>query len=75
MVVTSCTVHRQTDKVIHHVRQHVVAIEIATNLAINRIFANIPQGALIPRPAAIKNQGRRCVQFVPKLERRQRSGR
>jgi hypothetical protein len=50
MVVTTGTMDGGAGECLHHRHQHVVAVEVPANLAVNRVLAYIAQRTLIPRP-------------------------
>ena len=50
MVVTSRALDCGAGEGLHDGRDHVVAVEVAANLPVNRVFPDVPQRTLVPRP-------------------------
>ena len=49
MIVATGTLHGHPADVVDHRRQHVVAVQVPCNLAIQRVFSNVAQRTFIPR--------------------------
>jgi hypothetical protein len=56
VIMAARTLHRAAGEGLHHGGDDVIAIQVTANLAVNRIFANVAQRALVPRACGQKSE-------------------
>ena len=64
MVVTAGALDRDAGESLHHGRDHVVAVEVAANLPVDRVLADVPQRTFIPRPGGNEAERYRRLRIV-----------
>ena len=66
MVVAAGALHREPLERVHHRREDVVAVEVAADFAVDRVFADVAERAFIPRPRREETQSRREFRLLGK---------
>ena len=66
VVVAASAVDRRADKRGHHGGDDVIAVQVAADLAVERVFADVAQRAFVPRPGSEETGGHGCPRIVRK---------
>ena len=64
VVVTAGALDGGAGEGLHHRRDHVVAVEVAADLSVDGVLANVAQRTLIPRAGGNEAQGHGCLRVV-----------
>src|SRR5690606_31658015 len=64
VIVAASTLHREAREIVERAGEHVVAIEIAGDLTVERVLTNVAERTFVPRTRREKAEGDRRLRIV-----------